>query len=155
MGVTGNCEAQFSCVHSYEICRLVRAFDPNFAAAHLVPASVDAMNVIEPLAAHADFAGLKQELPLYLAACQNAPAFDKSDVTAYSDAILSWWRQNGKSFPAWASAATIVFALSPNSAACERVFSMLKRMFSEQQIRALGDYIRAALMLTYNGRNVG
>ena len=32
---------------------------------------------------------------------------------------------------------------------------MLKRMFSEQQIRALGDYIRAALMLAYNGRNVG
>ena len=48
------------------------------------------MNVIEPLAAHADFAGLKRELPLYLAACQNAPAFDKSDVTAYSEAILSW-----------------------------------------------------------------
>lgn len=34
---------------------------------------------------------------------------------------------------------------------------MLKRMFSEQQnqISTLGDYIRAALMLAYNGRNAG
>ena len=47
--------------------------------------------------------------------------------------------------------------MRPNSAACERVFSMLKRMFTEQQISAVGDYIRAALMLAlaYNGRNVG
>ena len=35
------------------------------------------------------------------------------------------------------------------------LFSLLKALFGEQQISVLGDYIRAALMLRYNGRRVG
>jgi hypothetical protein len=58
-------------------------------------------------------------------------------------------------FPAWAVAARIVFSFTPNSAACERVFSLLKFMFGDQQWAALGDYIQAALMLKYNERAVG
>ena len=57
--------------------------------------------------------------------------------------------------PTWARAACIVFALSPNSASCERVFSLLKVMFGIALLSALADYIRAALMLRYNGRRVG
>ena len=45
--------------------------------------------------------------------------------------------------------------LTPNSAACERVFSLLKQMFGDAQMSALADYIRAALMLKYNERMVG
>ena len=48
-----------------------------------------------------------------------------------------------------------MFALSPNSASCERVFSLLKVLFGETQMSALADYIRAALMLRYNQRRVG
>ena len=44
---------------------------------------------------------------------------------------------------------------TPNSAACERVFSLLKFMFGDQQWAALGDYIQAALMLKYNERAIG
>ena len=55
----------------------------------------------------------------------------------------------------WALAARITFGLTPNSAACERVFSLLKNMFGEQQMAALADYISAALMLKYNKRTVG
>ena len=62
---------------------------------------------------------------------------------------------NGSGFKQWALAARIVFAISPNSASCERVFSLLKLMFGEQQIRTLADTIRAALMLRYNDRMVG
>ena len=62
---------------------------------------------------------------------------------------------NGGAFPAWAHAARVVFALSPTSASCERVFAQLKQMFGEQQIRALADYIQAALMLRINKRCVG
>ena len=58
-------------------------------------------------------------------------------------------------FHPWALAARIVFAISPNSATCERVFSLLKLMFGDQQMAALGDVIRAALMLRYNGRMIG
>ena len=55
----------------------------------------------------------------------------------------------------WATAARIVFAISPNSASCERVFSLLKLMFAEQQLSSLADVIRAALMLRYNKRVLG
>ena len=37
----------------------------------------------------------------------------------------------------------------------ETMFSMLKRMFGDMQMRALVDMIQAALMLNYNGRKVG
>jgi hypothetical protein len=45
---------------------------------------------------------VKTQLPQYLAAAANAPSFDKGSVADYSDAILSWWRDNGTAFPAWA-----------------------------------------------------
>ena len=48
---------------------------------------------------------------------------------------------NSKHFPAWALAARIVFAISPNSASCERVFALLKRLFGDQQVSALAAYI--------------
>ena len=53
------------------------------------------------------------------------------------------------------SQARIVFALSPNSAACERIFSLLKRFFGDEQMSVLTDYINAALKLAYNKRTVG
>ena len=55
----------------------------------------------------------------------------------------------------WAHAARIVFAMSPNSASCERVFSLLNLMYGDQQVSTLADSIRAGLMLRYNGRKVG
>ena len=67
----------------------------------------------------------------------------------------SGYRTNRSSFPAWATAARVVFAMSPNSASCERVFSLLENMFGEQQMQALADQLRAALMLAYNKRRVG
>ena len=113
----------------YEICRLAQAFDPNFAAAHLDAAFVDAMGAITPLASLGMLSNLKQQVPIYLAAAQQAPTFDTSDMASYTESVLDWWRTNGGSFPAWAEAARIVFSLSPNSAACERVFALLKNMF--------------------------
>jgi len=80
---------------------------------------------------------------------------DTSSVADFSAAVLKWWRTNGKSFPAWAQAARIAFAISPNSASCERVFAMLKDMLGEDQMSVLADYISAALMLRYNKRRVG
>ena len=41
------------------------------------------------------------------------------------------------------------------SAAAERVFSMLKAMFGDQQMETLADIIQTALMLRYNQRTVG
>jgi hypothetical protein len=49
----------------------------------------------------------------------------------------------------------IVGPFTPNSAAAERVFSLLKLMFGDLQMSALADMIQSALMLRYNGRKVG
>ena len=48
-----------------------------------------------------------------------------------------------------------MFASSPNSASCERVFALLRNLFGELQMKLLADYVQAALMLNYNQRNVG
>ena len=78
---------------------------------------------------------------------QRAP--DHTDVAEFTKGVLLWWANNGKDFPTWALAMQIVGSFTPNSAAAERVFSMLKRMFGDMQMRALVDMIQAALMLNY------
>ena len=69
--------------------------------------------------------------------------------------ILLFWANHGKKFPTWALAMQIVGSFTPNSAAAERVFSLLKLMFGDAQMSALADMIQAALMLKYNQRKVG
>ena len=95
------------------------------------------------------------ELSRYLAGSLGAPVLDTSSVEDFTKALLKWWNTNGNSFPAWAHAAKIAFAISPNSAACERVFALLKTMFGDEQMSALGDILRSSLMLRYNARRLG
>ena len=128
-----------------------------FAATNVDVAFVDGMvAAIKPLHALGMLSDLKQQLPLYLAAAAAARAFDKTSVNDYTEAILGWWRAaDCSAFPAWALAARIVFAISPNSASCERVFALLRNLFGELQVKLLADYIQASLMLNYNKRQVG
>ena len=74
---------------------------------------------------------------------------------AFTEQVLHWWAVNGSKFPAWTEAAQIIFAFTPNSAAAERVFSLLKAMFGDQQMETLADIIQTALMLRINKRKVG
>ena len=80
---------------------------------------------------------------------------DHSDVHAFTEAVLEFWRKHGNKMPTWREMAKRVFAIPPNSAAPERVFSLLEAMFGKDQIAALSDMIQAALMLRYNKRTVG
>ena len=48
----------------------------------------------------------------------------------------------------WRLAATALF-VQPSSAAAERVFSLLKSSFGDQQEAALQDYIETSLMLQF------
>ena len=97
---------------------------------------------------------LKRELPAYISKCAGA-TFDHTDVDKFTKDVLLWWANNGKEFPTWALAMQIVGSFTPNSAAAERVFSLLKLMFGDLQMSALEDMIQAALMLKYNKRKVG
>ena len=47
-----------------------------------------------------------------------------------------------------ALAARVVFAISPNSASCERVFSLIKQLFGDQQLSTLA----SCESPTYEGR---
>ena len=86
---------------------------------------------------------LKKELPVYLSKCADTdPDF----------CPLTWWKQNASALPNWATAASKSFLVQPSSAASERVFSLLKASFDEQQTAALQDYLEASLMLQYNNR---
>jgi len=78
-----------------------------------------------------------------------------TDVKKFTADVLLFWSNHGSSFPTWALAMQIVGSFTPNSAAVERVFSLLKLMFGDMQMSALADTIQAALMLKYNERKVG
>ena len=66
--------------------------------------------------------------------------------------LLDWWKSNASVLPNWSSIARKIMLLQPSSAAAERVFSLLKASFGEQQEACLQDYIEASLMLQLNKR---
>ena len=47
-----------------------------------------------------------------------------------------------------------LFLVQPSSAAAERVFSLLKNAFGEQQQSSLHDLVAATLMVQYNKREL-
>ena len=49
---------------------------------------------------------------------------------------------NNITFPTWAIAARIIFAMLPSSAPCERVFSMVEGMFDKDQLSVLATCCR-------------
>jgi len=153
--LTGNCAPNFDCRETYELFRLSQVIDPTFAAAHLTPGMVVDLMAIPAFAAHNLLDGLKFELPAYLAAAATCPPLDRGDLSEYTTGVLSWWRNNNCSFPTWAIAARIIFAMAPSSAASERVFSLVKQMFGTDQLSALADYVQGSLMLRHNKRAVG
>ena len=84
---------------------------------------------------------LKTELLVYLAKCAD---------TGENFCALKWWKMNSQQLPTWAASAKKVLLVQPSSAASERVFSLLKASFNDQQDFTLQDYLEASLMLQYN-----
>ena len=75
---------------------------------------------------------------------------DTTSMEAFTNSILLFWCRNGHKFPTWAAAARIMFAMMPNSASAERVFSLLKAMFGDARASSLADLIEGSLMLKFN-----
>lgn len=135
-----------------QICRLAQAFDPVFASQNLRPDIVSELAHIKPLMEHVKIEILQAQLPAYLAAAARAPPHNLDDVAGYTEAILNFWRGSTSegSMSEWRLAARIMFGFSPNSASCERVFSLLECLFGEGQKQSLADMLQASLMLRYN-----
>jgi hypothetical protein len=112
--ITDNCQTPYHCSTSYEVCRVSQLFDPSFAAASLTPAFVDELCAAIP-ALSGNAAALKAQVDAYRAAARAVPALDHSDVTAFTDGVLEFWRKQGSKMPAWRKAAKLVFAIPPTS----------------------------------------
>ena len=156
--LTGNCRNQFSCEHTYEVFRLARVFDPSFASeneALINQAFIRSLASIKPLARDdgALIRALERDSHLYIAAARGFTV-DHSNVDVFTEAVLAWWKNHGLSTGAWCDAAEIVFSLTPNSASAERVFSLLKCMFGDNQDSCLADLVQASIMLRYNKREL-
>jgi len=65
-----------------------------------------------------------------------------------------FWKVVHHHLPSISKFARLAFTFVPSSAAVERVFSMMKALFSKQQMtNILGDYLQCSLMLRYNKDN--
>ena len=135
-----------------EMFKALRMFNPAYVASvQISSADVDTLAVVVPIAQLCALDALKRELPAFVGAAAGV-VIVSTDIAAFTEAVLAWWRAHAATIPTWAHAARIAFALSPNSASCERVFSLLESMFGDAQMSALSDYMQAALMLRYHGR---
>jgi len=146
--LTDNCAATYGCKEQHRITGLLRAFNPAFARGKINNRWVQDLANLPPFS-HLPVDDLQDELPHYLAACART-TIDQSDVKMFSNAVLDWWVTHHSCFPTWALAARIALCLSPNSAACERVFSLLAHMFPSVRDSSLGDQVCASLMLRFN-----
>ena len=94
---------------------------------------------------------LKRDLPKYLAAARGFTC-NHGDVGEFTEAVLGWWKNHAAEVGAWAVGAQIIFSLTPNSAAAERIFSQMKHMFGANQATALADMLQSSMMLRYHKR---
>lgn len=117
--------------------------------------TVDALAAVKPLAKLVP--SLKHQFSDYKVAVEGVVIdhTENKEDHSFTEGVLAWWASNGSKVPAWGQAAQIVFAFTPNSAAPERVFSLLKAMFGGDKATGLADYVQTALMLKYNKRTVG
>jgi hypothetical protein len=156
--LTNNCDASYHMKQEHDCTKLCRAFDPLFASTYFDDvATLDEFEIVPAFKVHKLLDKMQTELPAYIAAAKsfssNYPhGLDRRNISVYSQQVLKFWAENSISIPAWAVAARIVFSYSPNSAPCERVFSLLQAFFGKDRNTALADEISAALMLAYNER---
>lgn len=140
----------------YALFKTIRAFDPGFVAkGQLTPAYVDSM-IDLPWLKHADITSLQAELADYMVAAKGSTlSFDHSNLNDFTNNVLDFWRGASCKLATWAKEARRAFCITPNSAASERVFSLLQNMFESNQVSSLSDYVEGGVMLQYNGRTLG
>ena len=108
-------------------------------------ASVESLRALPFLDSDEIINGLKAELPDYLAAAEDVNVLNEEQK-------VEWWHSREERLPRWATTVRQVLLIQPSSAAAERVFSILKASFNEQQDCALVDFFQASVMAQYNKR---
>ena len=106
-------------------------------------ASVEELRRFRFLDNDAIIQGLTAELPRYLAVADGADLQTEEEK-------LQWWSRNEANLPNWSSVVKKVLLVQPSSASAERVFSIMKNFFTNQQDAALEQTVEASVMLCYN-----
>ena len=121
--------------------KVARLFDPHYLN-KVKPQSVALTTLsVFPFVTEPLLSDLKQEFPLYVAAAE--------DISSDCETLM-FWKQHANNIPQWKEAVAKIILLQPSSAAAERVFSLLKNSFGDQQLSALEDYIETSLIIQYN-----
>lgn len=152
--LTGTCQKQYDCSHSYKICELLRVFDPSFVSEQGETINgewVRRLECVKPFAPLVD--SLVRDLHLYVSTTRGFTC-NRSSVGDFTDSVLLWWRNHYTEVGSWADAARIAFAFTPNSASAERAFSLLKNLFGDRHDSANADMTQASMMLRYNKREL-
>lgn len=153
-------EEPYKLAQVYAFFKSIRAFDPGFVKnGKLTPAHIDTMTEIPWLDGQTVLL-LQSERSEYVAAVKASTlSFDSTAMKDFSDNVLTFWRAIGSQkeckLPTWRDEARRAFCVTPNSAAAERVLSVLERTFDSSQESSLSDYIETAVMLEYNKRVLG
>ena len=95
-------------------------------------------------------AGLKQEIPLFLALSEDLDTQHFQPL----EHILEFFKKHDSELPNWGKFAATLAMQQLNSAAVERVFSLLQNAFNETQEKSLNDYVSAVVMKQYTNRGV-
>ena len=100
----------------------------------------------------AEIDAIVADIPTYIAAVSTAVLLPVSEDDEL-ERIVIFWETNRYNFRAFKEL-FVAYALTfvPSSAAAERVFSILKRFFGNNQNSALEDYIEYSVMLSFNKR---
>jgi hypothetical protein len=122
--------------HSYLICEFVKLFGQSYVSESSVTI---------------DFVARPSEIkPFGEIAVANGLSIDHGDVGNFTKGILCWWKRSISEVGAWSKAARITFAMAPNPAGAELVFSLLEILLRSNQDTAFSDYIRGSIILCYN-----
>lgn len=116
-------------------------------------ATIQELRTFPFLDSDATIDNLATELPSYLAAAEDT-VFNGDTIREVSAKKVEWWRDHSGELPHWSAATKKVLLVQPSSAAVERVFSLLRAAFGDQQSSSLRDYLECSLMLQFNGRLV-
>ena len=108
------------------------------------PEEVNALRAFPFLDSNEIITNLQKERPHYLT--------EAKDVELQEGEQLRWWFDHSNHLPHWSTAVKLLALVQPSSAAAERIFSLLRAAFNDQQERALEDNLEASVMLAYNHR---
>ena len=110
---------------------------------HSTAASVEELRSFRFLDNDAIIQGLTAELPRYLTVADGADLQTEEEK-------LQWWSRNEANLPNWSTVVKKALLVQPSSASAERVFSIMKNFFTNQQDAALEQTVEASVMLCYN-----